>query len=355
MNHARWLALGLVATLGACAWWAAGRHSGEARINFSHLLHVDQGTACDACHPAVAESNDLEKSLKPTQSVCTDCHALADCKACAALPKERPAPEKDESTLAFTHKNHIERVKGDCAKCHANAKTAEQLPVDLPKMSLCLGCHNHAEEYEASRCQRCHPVLERMPLTAVAEFNHAGNWIERHGMLARSEGASCVNCHPQAMCTSCHSKVAPAAPARLYPERVERALIHRGDFLTQHSIDARAEGELCYRCHDSGYCQQCHQSFGLVNQVAGSPHPQGQDSPWFRKGDPNSHGVQARQRIETCAACHDQGGASNCVLCHKSYGPGVPANGGNPHPPGFSSDRSKIPNNRACTTCHPNG
>jgi predicted CXXCH cytochrome family protein len=345
------LALGLVATLGACAWWAAGRHSAEERISFSHQLHAEQGTSCETCHPAVAEANDLNKSLKPTQGVCVDCHSLTDCKACAALPKERPAPELDERTLAFTHKNHLERVKGDCTKCHANAKTAEKLPIDLPAMSVCLGCHNHAEEYEASRCQRCHPVLDRFPLEAVAEFNHAGNWIERHGMLARSEGSSCVNCHPQAMCTNCHSKVAPAAPSRLYPEYVERAQMHKGDFLTQHSLDARAEGELCFRCHDSGYCQQCHNSWGLVNQPAGNPHPKD----WLLSGNPNGHGPAARQRIDTCAACHDQGGASICIQCHKSYGPNTPAAGGNPHPPGFSNDRTRITNNRACTTCHQNG
>jgi predicted CXXCH cytochrome family protein len=342
VSYARWITLSLVTTLAACAWWMAGRRGDGERLAFSHQLHAEQGATCDQCHGKIAEANDLKVSWLPVQSSCTDCHELSTCKVCSQLPKKREAKEEDATTVAFSHKSHTPRVEGDCAKCHGDAKTATELPVERPAMAKCLTCHNHAEEYEASRCTRCHPVLQRMPLEAVAEFSHAGNWIERHGMLSRSEGATCLECHPQAFCTECHSRVAPAAPARLYPEQVARTLIHRGDWLSTHFIDARADGDVCYRCHEANYCQQCHRTWGLVGAGNPSPHLAG----WMQKGSANFHGAEARARIETCVACHDQGAASNCVLCHK-----VGAVGGNPHPAGWTNDHTDT-REAVCRACH---
>lgn len=321
----------------------AGRRGPEPRIDFSHALHLEQGATCEQCHGAVAEATDTSKTHLPAQAVCLECHEADSCESCAKLPSARDEQKDvDEQTLGFSHAAHLPRVEGDCTKCHGNAHTATELPVQTPSMALCLTCHNHSEEYQASRCTRCHPVLQRLPLEAVAEFSHGGNWIERHGMLARTEGAACQECHPQPMCASCHSRVTPAAPARLFPEKVEGTLLHRGDFLTTHSIEARADGDTCYRCHDQQYCESCHASFNVAGPGAQSPHPAG-----FGSGA--VHGRAARERIETCAACHDQGAASNCVVCHSSGGPG-----GNPHPAGWADryDLEDAREEQVCRTCH---
>jgi hypothetical protein len=57
------------------------------------------------------------------------------------------------------------------------------------------------------------------------------------------------------------------------------------------------------------------------------------------------HGRAARRDILTCAACHDQGPASNCIHCHAVGGPG-----GNPHPDGWSSGRDV--QDGMCAFCH---
>ncbi len=348
MRITRWIALFSITSLAACAWWMAGRRGEPKLLAFSHQLHVDQGTACEQCHDGVAEAANLKKSFLPVQGTCTDCHDLQSCTVCAELPKERGAVEEDQYTLAFSHKNHVARVpQGDCTVCHGNAKTATEMPIELPKMAKCLTCHNHAEEYEKSQCTRCHPVLQRMPLEAVAEFNHAGNWIERHPLMARAQGAACQECHPQAFCTECHSRVAPASPARLYPEEVTRTLIHRGDWLSTHFVEARAQGDLCYRCHEQSFCNDCHKTYGLAGNFTNpNPHPM---PAWMTPGSSKFHGTEARERIETCAACHDQGTSSNCVTCHFVGGPG-----GNPHPAGWNKrfDTDDTREKAMCRACH---
>jgi predicted CXXCH cytochrome family protein len=340
----RWIALFVLTMFAACAWWMAGRRGAPERLAFSHKLHVeDQGLGCEQCHDGIAKADNVSTSYLPVRTTCLECHDLSSCKVCGEVPLQRQPQEVSETTVRFSHKSHVERVGGDCTKCHANAKTATALPVDVPKMSVCLGCHNHAQQYEEAKCAGCHPALQRLPLEAVAEFSHAGDWIQRHGLMARSDGATCLECHPQVMCTSCHSTVQPASPARLYPEQVGRTLIHRGDFLTQHPIDARADGDLCFRCHRTRFCEDCHKTWGLVGQANPNPHPAG----WVSPTSPNFHGREAREHIETCAACHDQP-RPNCVECHQVGGPG-----GNPHPSGFLKRHDKDDlNGETCRACH---
>jgi hypothetical protein len=77
-----------------------------------------------------------------------------------------------------------------------------------------------------------------------------------------------------------------------------------------------------------------------------APHPPG----YGVRGGEAFHGEDARLRIDTCVACHDQGPASNCVECHR-----VGGIGGNPHPSGWK-DRfgtSERDVQTMCSYCHP--
>ena len=165
--------------------------------------------------------------------------------------------------------------------------------------------------------------------------------MARRGLQARSQARSCQQCHADSSCSECHSQVAPTVNARLFPEAVERPLLHRGDWRTVHAIEARADGDTCLRCHQPRQCVRCHEQHGLVSGVAGgrAPHPPG----WATPGGA-FHGDEARLQIESCAACHDQGAASNCVRCHR-----VGGIGGNPHPPGWDNEDVGEP---MCQICH---
>jgi hypothetical protein len=76
---------------------------------------------------------------------------------------------------------------------------------------------------------------------------------------------------------------------------------------------------------------------------ATNPHPPGWVGNDVRSAD--FHGRQARRDIASCAGCHEQGPATNCIRCHK-----VGAYGGNPHPHGWQSARG--PGSAMCRYCH---
>jgi hypothetical protein len=345
MKTLRWILILPLLSLAACAWWAAGR-PGLAKLDqliFSHTLHADEGVECESCHEGVEAATDTATAHRPKEEACLECHDRDDncdmCHSDSANAGKRPARLSD---LGFSHAAHIERVGDDgCAKCHATADW-DEVPVPLPDMDSCLGCHNHNQDYAQAQCLHCHPALRKQPLKAVAEFQHVGDWMSRHGLQARSQADSCQQCHVETTCSECHSSVAPAVNSRLFPEAVDRPLLHRGDWRSTHAMEARADGDTCVRCHNTSTCVQCHEQNGLTAGVSGGrvPHPPG----WSTPGGA-FHGDEARLRIETCAACHDQGAASNCVACHK-----VGGIGGDPHPPGWKAD--DYDENPMCRTCH---
>jgi len=346
----RWLSILALTTAAACAWWMAGRPGGQAvdKLVFNHTFHADQGADCGACHNGVAESTDDTKSYLPKEAACLECHDRAKCETCHTDVAHHQARSEHVMDLTFAHAAHVKRVAGDCSRCHKDIKQSTALPIAQPVMSTCLECHNHTVDYAEARCKTCHPTLQTLPLKAVAEFDHGGNWKNRHGTLARSQGAQCLQCHVQSMCADCHSRVAPAAPSQLFPEKVaQETLIHRGDFLSTHPLEAQADGALCLRCHQTDYCTSCHKANSLTTTATNvrNPHPAG----YAIRGSAQFHGTDARSHVETCAACHDQGAASICVNCHKPGGVG-----GDPHPAGYSSHHSlnDAKHNPMCLACH---
>jgi hypothetical protein len=123
------------------------------------------------------------------------------------------------------------------------------------------------------------------------------------------------------------------------------ASVHRRDFIARHALEAKSEPGACASCHAPERCASCHIAKGIAGDGRRSPHGAGWVGP--AAGD-NAHGREARRDPARCAACHDGAGQSLCVGCHKVGGVG-----GNPHPPGFSSNlpAAAMP----CRLCHPIG
>jgi hypothetical protein len=122
-------------------------------------------------------------------------------------------------------------------------------------------------------------------------------------------------------------------------------MVHRGDFLTRHAIDALAEPARCLSCHTERDCDSCHVERGVSGNAVGAnnPHPPGWVGADTRSSD--FHGSHARRDILSCAGCHEQGPATNCIRCHT-----VGAYGGNPHPSGWQSARGR--QSSMCRYCH---
>ena len=82
-----------------------------------------------------------------TKNNCGFCHT--DVKNAAPYAKRR-------RPIQLSHAAHIELVDEDCSRCH-DALPEIGAPRHLtPPMKNCMSCHQHQEEYEQARCNRCH-------------------------------------------------------------------------------------------------------------------------------------------------------------------------------------------------------
>jgi len=241
---------------------------------------------------------------------------------------------------------HIEKVKEDCAKCHDSLPEPEKRS-GPPAMAACLSCHEHKQDYDEGRCEKCHKDLSHYSLKPLSDFSHQGNYIREHGRDARASAAACAKCHEQTFCTDCHASTVATRIEIKYPEKLGSDFIHRDDFLTVHAIEARGDSATCRRCHGTSFCENCHtlQNLTATNPDPRNPHPPG----WIIPGSAQFHGVYAQRDIANCASCHDQGPSTNCITCHRVGGVG-----GNPHPPAWVLHHSpqEIPRNPMCLYCH---
>lgn len=311
-------------------------------FTFPHSIHVEAGLSCATCHAGIAQAT----AVGPTVHVTLPSgDAAKDCLAChdKGVP-DAPPVRNVERTVTFSHADHLPYVKSDCAKCHTALVEAGQTQAPVPPMSACTSCHNHAVEYAQARCQPCHVDLKRYPLKPVADFQHAGDFLRAHGQMARTNTATCAACHEQTSCAQCHAATTrPFKPDIQWPEQVGASFIHRGDYVSRHTIDANADPASCRKCHGSAYCDSCHTEQGISTRssltLRSTPHPAGWNAGIV-------HGAAARQNIGNCAGCHDQGAQSTCVTCHRTV---------DPHPPGWAQRHNKttdVAKNSMCRICH---
>ncbi len=324
----------------------------QPAYTFPHGTHVDADVACTECHGGVASATRLEAGVRHVRipdapskrEACSGCHDTD--------PKPKLPARTREFRVRFSHADHLTRVQ-DCKSCHRQLTETGDAAAKTPPMEACTSCHHHQREFAEARCMPCHVDLRGYkPETA---FRHEGSWLATHGSLARPSAESCAQCHDQTYCVSCHSSAtAPMRLENLFPERVDRGFIHRGDYVSRHMIEAGANPASCRRCHGSGFCESCHT---LQNVTAGSSlsplrRPDSHaGTDWVNLTEGGRHKQAARRDIASCAGCHDQGPQANCTSCHQSQPGGT---GRNPHPAKFLSthDRGDIAKNAMCRACH---
>lgn len=229
-------------------------------------------------------------------------------------------------------------------RCHVGVREDEH---ELrPSMSVCLGCHEHRDQFEVRDCSHCHVDLAEEGTRPASHLVHDGNFLREHGMVAAGSGELCQSCHKESFCASCHGASVPALPSRLTFDDPNRIAMHRAGFGARHSQEAQSQPGLCTTCHTESSCQRCHDERG-VSAVPSTgpvrnPHPPG----WVGLGaGENEHGRAARRDPASCASCHGGAGEALCVSCHA-----VGRIGGNPHPPGWQSSRSY--EDMPCRLCH---
>jgi len=347
------LAAGLAGVVVAAAGCSLKPQRAEPRAAepayvFPHQPHIEGDVACTACHAGIADAKALETGVRHVQlpkSPSTDdrCNGCHDSDVSVEVPA-RTSPFR----IRIDHAQHVAQVK-DCRTCHTKLPEPGDKDSPAPPMATCTSCHDHQADFNAAKCTPCHVDLKGyVPQTA---FKHAGDWMKVHGSMARPTAESCAACHDQTSCAECHaSQTTPARPSVIFPEAVDKAFIHRGDYVSRHQIDARADPASCRSCHGSAFCSTCHTEQGVTSSSVNvrDPHPVG----WATDTGPKGHGAAARRDILSCASCHDNGASSTCVSCHQMGGVG-----GNPHPAAFlTRHRNEDPSTKPmCSACHTYG
>jgi hypothetical protein len=322
------------------------------RLLFSHNQHVKANLLCISCHEGNWDAVDLKTRLLPNEDKCLECHKEAKAeKKCGLCHSDvqfaAPWPAQ-RVRFNFNHAKHLELTQEKCDTCHLQLyEPGFDAPITAGHIA-CTKCHEHEEHIQRAQCSKCHLDLKTYPLRPIVEYSHQGNYLARHGFAARATSNSCANCHEQRFCLDCHGATTQAPLNLLQADRPDRSFVHRGDFLSRHPVEARADEASCKQCHSPNTCVTCHQQQHVAPVGAGgrSPHPPAYALPG---GGPIFHGDEARRDISSCAACHDQGAKTNCIACHK-----VGSIGGNPHPLGYSTNHtlSEAAKNPMCRNCH---
>lgn len=103
-------------------------------------------------------------------------------------------------------------------------------------------------------CTECHT-------DSWGAMNHkAVDFFAKHKFYAAQPNA-CMACHTQSFCSDCHAHKEEIKPSDKYKDSPERALPHRGDYLSQHKIDGRINPASCVKCHgrqNNERCTSCH-------------------------------------------------------------------------------------------------
>ena len=346
MTRLRMLALVLAfGSLIACASILGIRNPRAAP--FPHRAHVIKGIACVQCHAAAANSGADAPPDFPSEARCVSCHAKPHdsrpCAGCHGRQEDRQAAFQAKLHLRFSHRDHTATTAGHCTRCH-DSVLSEDGPL-RPTMATCLSCHEHREAWATRSCSPCHVRMDAEGTRPESHVVHGRDFMKRHGIEAGSSRELCSSCHSESDCLQCHGSRVPALPSAWHFDDVRRPDMHAAGFFARHSLEARQDPALCTTCHqDQSGCRRCHEKSGLleVTRTRGSPHPPG----WVgARGSANRHGSEARQNPLSCASCHGGSGEALCVGCHRVGGPG-----GNPHPPGFHSQKplSELP----CRMCH---
>lgn len=317
---------------------------------FPHRTHlVRTNVDCYTCHGNIRTSESVSGFVSPGYEPCKKCHGenVGEQTKFAFDASQTFSNLPGPQHVVFSHQQHRDPTAGQCTRCHQDVQKDAVTERILPDMATCLGsCHQ--ADYDDVNCTLCHRGVDLTKLRPETDLAHGVDYVPRHQTDAVRARNQCMACHQEEHCSSCHDTSAGLRAEVRRLDDVHGTFRHEGDFLTRHAIEARSQPNSCVRCHEPSSCDTCH----VQNRVSGNrfgattPHPNG----WVggSPDNPDFHGRAARRRIVECSSCHEQGPATNCIRCHK-----VGAFGGNPHPSGWRSGRSKA-NTEICTYCHTN-
>lgn len=170
-------------------------------IKFSHRVHAELMIDCVDCHTAAPTSRSSFDNLLAMKSDCALCHDVSnDCQLCH-FEDRYVRFEKTDPDLYFNHQLHYQTLGISCQTCHANVEqtdyaTAEHMPIK----ANCMPCHDGGQA--AMDCESCH----RDTKTLMPASHMVANFEREHKRVVRAGAfqAECASCHMQTFCQDCH-------------------------------------------------------------------------------------------------------------------------------------------------------
>ncbi|HTM33156.1 MAG TPA: cytochrome c3 family protein [Vicinamibacterales bacterium] len=237
-------------------------------IRTAHLAAPD--TACATCHVPLVKAASLTRadiarfpappshrapdflsrsghgaaSRATLGTSCATCHAREFCYQChagSAPPRAIAALASDPRSAAIVARAAPPSHDDNFADRHATVAAAGT--------TRCTGCHVRSD------CLECH----RPNAAARGAGYHPDGFLARHPAAAYARASSCSDCHNVgAFCATCHAR------AGLVATNVLRAGYHdaRQTFLAGHGQAARQSLESCVSCHAERDCLTCHSALG---------------------------------------------------------------------------------------------
>lgn len=123
----------------------------------------------------------------------------------------------------------------------------------------------HPQELGTGRpvCSECHgDEVMKGSLKPYGAFDHTEAFVKDHRFLAGQDANSCAVCHAPSFCSDCHGGKVVMKPATKLGDRPDRMSPHRGDYMTLHRFEGKADPSSCFQCHgraNNDKCRTCHQ------------------------------------------------------------------------------------------------
>jgi hypothetical protein len=194
-------------------------------------------------------------------TACATCHAREFCYQCHA----GSAPPRAIAWLASDPRSMA--IVARSAPASHGANFADRHGIEAAASTTrCTGCHVRAD------CLECH-----RPSPGRAAGYHPDGFLARHPATAYAREASCSDCHNVGgFCTSCHAR------AGLIAAGVLQSGYHDAQrfFLAGHGQAARQGLESCVSCHAERDCLTCHSAAGGRRF---NPHGPGFDAARMRR------------------------------------------------------------------------
>ena len=213
-------------------------------------------------------------TARATPNACVSCHTRESCLTChagtARVAAAMHPAGPDRATGAVIVRRRPPSHGSDFASRHkVSAATAA---------TTCASCHTRGD------CLECH-----RPDAARAAGYHPVGFLARHPAAAYNRETSCADCHNTAgFCTSCHVRAGVVARGVLRPGYHDASAA----FIAGHGTAARQNLESCVSCHVEKDCLTCHSALGGRRF---NPHGPGFDAARLKRKNPEvcttCHGI----------------------------------------------------------------